>query len=142
MLQRLVPTKGNKLWFIIAIVAAILCAAVVAIGTRLIIGAPTESANGPLQAFIAGVVIFSAYLLIAGTAGYFGLKAMPVIMGAGIVMAIVAMLWSLKSLGNEGWGGAAAVGALIQVSGMAFVASIFTEVGVRVWKLVEQKRVK
>jgi uncharacterized membrane protein YhhN len=119
-----------------------LSAAVVAIGTRLIIGAPAAGANGPLQAFFAGFVIFGAYLLVAATAGYFGLKAMPLMMGAGVVVGIIAMLWTLKSLGNEGWSGAAAVGALIQMAGVAFMASIFTEAGVYIWKLVENKRSK
>lgn len=140
MLERLLPHKGSKLWFGVALVATLLSAAAVTIGIRLIIGPPAQGAGGPMQAFVAGTVIFGSYWLIAAAAGYFGLKAMPLIMGAGNIVGIIGMLWSLQSLGTEGWGGAAAVGALLQVSGIAFISGVLTEVGVRVWSYLERRR--
>lgn len=142
MLRRLLPDKGSKQWFIIAVAATVLSAAIVTIGIRLIVGAPAPGAGGPLQAFVAGAIIFGVYWLVAATAGYFGLKAMPPIMGVGMIAAIIAMLWALRSLGPEGWGGAAAVGALIQLSGIALIAGVFTEIAAYVYGHLERRRVK
>jgi len=140
MLQRIFPEKGDSKWFLLAVIAALITAAVVAGGTRLIIGAPTEGANGLMQAFLAGLLIFGSYWLVAATAGYFGLRAMPMIMSAGIILAVVVMLFLLTRPGDTGWSDIAAVAALVQLAGLAVITGVVTEVGLYVWNLVDSRK--
>ncbi|HSL93580.1 MAG TPA: hypothetical protein VK905_03140, partial [Bacillota bacterium] len=98
-----IPSKGDKKWFVIALIAGLATALVVSVGTWLITGGPSDGAAGPGQAMLAGSVIFVTYWMIAATAGYFGLRAMPLRMGAGIILAVFTMLYLLPRPGDTGW---------------------------------------
>jgi hypothetical protein len=136
-----IPPKGDQKWFVIALIAGLVTALVVSVGTWLITGGPSEGAAGPGQAMLAGSVIFVTYWMIAATAGYFGLKAMPLIMGAGIIIAVFTMLLMLTRPGDTGWDQLAAVAAFIQITVLAIIASVVSETGVYVWDLIDSRKV-
>lgn len=135
-----IPVKGDKKWFVLALIAGLVTALVVSVGTWLITGGPSEGAAGPMRAMLAGSVIFVSYWLIAATAGYFGLRAMPLIMGAGIIMAVFTMLFLLTRPRDTGWDQIAAVAALIQISTLAIIASVVAETGMYVWSLIDRRK--
>jgi hypothetical protein len=93
-----------------------------------------------LRAFVGGTAIFTTFLLLAALAGYLGLRALPVIMSGGLLLAIIAMFFFVLRPGDTGWGGIAAVAALVQISVLSIITGVFTELGVYAWSFLERRK--
>lgn len=127
----LLPSRDRR-WPRWGLLGAAITTMAVIVLTRLITGRPLLPITELIQAFFAGYMFFLMYFAVLSAAGFFGWRTMAYAMYVGLALGVLALFF-FAWRDDTGWGGLAAVAALLQIIILSTVGGLGAELGVRLW---------